>query len=335
MAGFGKLLFALIFIVVGGLLLFVNVGIISGEIMTEIVEYYPVLIILFGLWPIIGPLFNKKRPQPWGILFIGYGAMLMAAHSGYLEFKWFQFWRLWPLLIVYIGFEILFSGKKNKDKKKKSSYELNRDYDDDEGEDGDDFSFDDSDLWEDLKSWKDDPESWKQDAKRRAEKHQDHAQNMKELQELKSLKELKNSNELNADGVDRQYEKEDDQDETTTVMRIVQSMEKKKPNWHVKPLDEWYFVGSYELDFSQAFIPEQLTEIHLRGWIGDFDIVVPDDLAFAVEAHGRIGSISINGEDFEGWLKGVHYQTPDYEAADRKIHFQFDYKIIDLNIDRV
>lgn len=43
----------------------------------------------------------------WGLLFVLIGGLVLASNFGWAEVKWFNLWRLWPLIIVAIGLSIL------------------------------------------------------------------------------------------------------------------------------------------------------------------------------------------------------------------------------------
>lgn len=105
----GNILFALLLVLFGIVLLLVNIGIISMEIKEILVFSYPILFIMIGL----KGLLDAVRPGPrrggwfWSLLFILFGTLLMLDRFDIITFKFGMIWKLWPLLLVYIGFKML------------------------------------------------------------------------------------------------------------------------------------------------------------------------------------------------------------------------------------
>lgn len=116
---------------------------------------------------------------------------------------------------------------------------------------------------------------------------------------------------------------------------FIRSLHYDEPNWTVDPMDIWQGVGDYHFDFSRAFIPEKETLIKLSGWVGDIDILLPGDVAFKVDAEANVGDINVLGHKQDGINPYVHYKSPDYDQAVRKLAFEFDFKVLDLKIEWV
>ncbi|HEX7065678.1 MAG TPA: cell wall-active antibiotics response protein LiaF [Bacillales bacterium] len=257
-----QFLLALCFVGLGILLLLVNTGIISVEIIEAIVFCYPFLLILLGLFWCGKALFSRWRRGSlfWGIIFIVFGGLLAADRFGVLTFTLDMIWKLWPLLLIYIGFKIL-AGRK---------LHMNA-------------GFEDSD--------------------------ENRAARKKEMKER--VKDQKQS------------------------WRLVSDAKYTGSNWSVEPMDRSTGVADYNFDFTKTFIPEKETPIKLSGWVGDIKIKVPEDAAFSVAATASVGDIRVDDVKEEGLLKDFFYTTEGYEEADRKLIFDFHFKVLDLRIDRV
>ncbi|MCP8615518.1 cell wall-active antibiotics response protein LiaF [Salirhabdus salicampi] len=106
-------------------------------------------------------------------------------------------------------------------------------------------------------------------------------------------------------------------------------------NWKVEPMDLWSGVGDYRFDFTKAFIPEKETSITIRGWVGDIKMMVPEDLAFNIEATANVGDIQIIDQKAEGLNKYIMYETPDYGEASKKLKIKLDFQVGDIRVDRV
>lgn len=116
---FSKFLFAILLVGLGVLLLLVNTRIISLEINSAIVTFYPVVFVLLGLWLIFEPLITRHRVHWfWGLFFLIFGGLLIADRFQVITFHFWMMGRLWPLLLVYIGIKALSKGSYKKRRKK-------------------------------------------------------------------------------------------------------------------------------------------------------------------------------------------------------------------------
>ncbi|HSW68012.1 MAG TPA: DUF5668 domain-containing protein, partial [Bacteroidales bacterium] len=43
----------------------------------------------------------------WGVTFIVFGLAVILRNLGFIHFEWYQFWRLWPILLVLWGISML------------------------------------------------------------------------------------------------------------------------------------------------------------------------------------------------------------------------------------
>lgn len=247
---------AFILVAAGVFLLLINLGLLPLD-MLEVWEYfYPLIFLLLGLkWTLDGFAYKRRRGNHrlfgwfWGLTFLTLGSLLLLNKLGQLNFTLGQVWQLWPLLLVYLGINILYS------RTRPAHIHV--------GDKGRKFR-------EDVK-------------------------------------------EKGSFG----------------------SMKYDQPNWKVEPMDIQHGVGDYYFDFTRAFIPEEETLIRLSGWVGNIDIILPKDLAFSAVARSSVGDLDILGTKQEGINPNMNYKTIDYDEAERKLTFEFDYKVLDLKIDRV
>ncbi|HET7627947.1 MAG TPA: cell wall-active antibiotics response protein LiaF [Bacillales bacterium] len=121
----------------------------------------------------------------------------------------------------------------------------------------------------------------------------------------------------------------------TSAWHIVSDVTFNEDNWLVEPIYRSTGVADYDFDFTRAFIQEKETPIELRGWVGDVKVIIPEDVEFSVDAKAAVGEIKVGDRTEEGLLKQFHFQTSGYEEAERKLTFAFDFKVLDLRIDRV
>ncbi|KMJ57914.1 hypothetical protein AB685_13845 [Bacillus sp. LL01] len=103
MKTFNQKIIAIIFVFIGIMLLFVNIGVISLEIKEYFVTYYPVLIVLLGLKFLVDTIFYRRRVLFLSVFLLAFGGLLLMDRFGLVVFEFHMFWKLWPLLIIYLG----------------------------------------------------------------------------------------------------------------------------------------------------------------------------------------------------------------------------------------
>ncbi|KXK26757.1 MAG: hypothetical protein TR69_WS6001000776 [candidate division WS6 bacterium OLB20] len=98
----------------GGLFIFLGVvfladNLLPGEVWGSVIRWWPVFLIAFGLWIAL----VHRRSLVAGVLFMFFGAALLAGNLGLFTFS---LWTLWPLFLVAIGLSILLRQGSSKDK---------------------------------------------------------------------------------------------------------------------------------------------------------------------------------------------------------------------------
>lgn len=108
-----QIIFAALLLFVGIFLLLLNVGVISLEIKALIVETYPYVILLLSI-SLLFRGFNRQSNSSlfWGIFFLAFSLMLCLDRFNIVSFKFGDFWKLWPVIIIYFGLVLLI--RKNK-----------------------------------------------------------------------------------------------------------------------------------------------------------------------------------------------------------------------------
>ncbi|ASK60857.1 hypothetical protein CFK37_00850 [Virgibacillus phasianinus] len=111
---FIRLLFAFIVIFIGVILVLQNLEVIDMD-MNGIWPYaYSTLFIIFGLKWFIDDLRNRGGSWIFGSFLFVFGSLLLIGELGFIRFNFDDIFKLWPLLIVYIGFSIIGKPKRKK-----------------------------------------------------------------------------------------------------------------------------------------------------------------------------------------------------------------------------
>lgn len=106
---------AIVLIGLGTMLILDNIGLINSDIK-ELWHYvYPIFFIVFGFTLMRN--YFKRGGESWifGSFLIVLGSLLLLGRFDLILFRFSDIFKLWPLLIIYIGFSIF--GKSNKRKK--------------------------------------------------------------------------------------------------------------------------------------------------------------------------------------------------------------------------
>src|SRR3989304_514458 len=102
-----SIFWALILIVVGGLLLLNTLNILPGNFIELLLKLWPLLFIIGGLDNII-----QGRGWGWAVISLGLGTVFLLANFGFLPWNsWALLLRMWPLILVAIGLDLIFEGR--------------------------------------------------------------------------------------------------------------------------------------------------------------------------------------------------------------------------------
>jgi lia operon protein LiaF len=121
----------------------------------------------------------------------------------------------------------------------------------------------------------------------------------------------------------------------SNVFNIVSDASYKGSNWSVEPMNIHKGILDYDFDFTKAFIPDEETPISISGWVGDIKIRVPEDLEFMIEGRTNLGDIKVGDVKSDGFGQDLYYKTPGYDQVTRKLKFSFNFRVLDLRIERV
>jgi hypothetical protein len=99
----GSLFFPLLLVALGVFIFLINIGTVSGTLWDNLMQYWPVILIIAGLD-------GLYRRDGWvgPMVLLGLGTIMLLGNLHYLEFGGFaMFIRLWPILLVAIGLDVI------------------------------------------------------------------------------------------------------------------------------------------------------------------------------------------------------------------------------------
>ncbi|MGE8205142.1 cell wall-active antibiotics response protein LiaF [Heyndrickxia sp. NPDC080065] len=109
------MLFSVVLLLVGIALLLINVGVISLEIKEFFVMFIPIVFVIVGIWYIIKSIRKKSSGNIFlALLFSTYGALLILSQQKVIHFSFGDWWKLWPIFLIYLAIDQLFFKGKGK-----------------------------------------------------------------------------------------------------------------------------------------------------------------------------------------------------------------------------
>lgn len=115
---------------------------------------------------------------------------------------------------------------------------------------------------------------------------------------------------------------------------LVGSLNFGRGSWNLEDMRIWMGVGEIDVDLSQAIIPDGESYLELSGLVGDINIIVPEDLAVAIEAEARIGDVYVFGNSQSGIQRFRSYQSENYATSPKKVHILVSLTVGDVTIKR-
>jgi lia operon protein LiaF len=106
-------MFAICLLAVGVALLLVNIGVISLEIKQLFVVSYPFLLLTYGLISLIGNLINRIANYFFTLFIIIFSGLLVLDRLHIIGFQFAEFWKLWPIILIYGAIAFLFGNRKS------------------------------------------------------------------------------------------------------------------------------------------------------------------------------------------------------------------------------
>ncbi|WP_188207067.1 cell wall-active antibiotics response protein LiaF [Alkalibacillus aidingensis] len=321
---FFKWLFAVLLIIIGFTIILQNLQIISVEISSVVWDSWPVIFVVLGFLLFVN-YFRRDKSGSWlfGLFLIVFGILLWLGNFGVYDFTFADVWKLWPIILIYIGAKILF-GKKmvsvqvvtneesiKKNNKSRTSDQWVEEVVDDVVDEVDDVVKGVNDVVEDLTDSVSEKDSSFNDSYSNNEADED-----KKSERKKHSKQRTGKYKYHID----------------TGKHFVSDINLSKDNWEVESMDLWSVVGDVYIDFSKGYIPDEESFITLKGYIADLVVKVPEHVAVKIYGRVNIGEVRIFEEVGSGFNNAVSYESEGYDQATRKLNIYASYQIGDIQI---
>ncbi|MFC4619096.1 LiaI-LiaF-like domain-containing protein [Camelliibacillus cellulosilyticus] len=109
-----NMVLAAVFIFAGLWFLFDSIGLMDTSLKALFLTFIPYALAIIGLLFLIMPFIRKRDISgDWlfGLCFLSFGGALVCDRWGLFTFHWGDFWKLWPVLIIYVGVMIFVHGR--------------------------------------------------------------------------------------------------------------------------------------------------------------------------------------------------------------------------------
>jgi predicted membrane protein len=107
----------------------------------------------------------------------------------------------------------------------------------------------------------------------------------------------------------------------TLTQRLIGEIE-RAGDYAVTDEEFWAFIAELDLDMTQADIPQGETRLKVYGFVGEVDLLVPEDVGVAVSSTSFVNSIKMPTGKQESFVAPLRLQTDNYKIAERKIRLE-------------
>ncbi len=104
--------------------------------------------------------------------------------------------------------------------------------------------------------------------------------------------------------------------------------------WAVQDEEIWCVIGDINLDLTNAIIPVGERTIKLRGFVGDVDITVPQDVGIAATSTAFVTDARSFGHKQDYFLTPYESESENFREAGRKIRVESLYFVSSLRLRR-
>jgi len=105
--------------------------------------------------------------------------------------------------------------------------------------------------------------------------------------------------------------------------------------WTAQNEEIWMFVGDIHLDLSRAEIPPGETTIRVFGFVGEVEILTPDDIGLYISSAGFLNQTNFLGQKREVFFTPANYKSDNYPEFERRMRLEFLGFVVELNLDLV
>jgi len=307
-----------LFIVTGILYILFLVGIIPGDFKNNVSDYWPVLVILAGVYKFVESIILRKPAKSkysriyWSLAVVISGLVLLENRLQIYVQEPMNLWSvILALLIIYIGTMIMFF--------KSGTFIIgdgNVNVNFGSGSHEEEFKNIEVEIDESEKEYNDDEHKSKQTE---SDKSKEYDSNKK------------------AKGYYKNYAKSQN--------HFVGELRLGDHPWALENSDYSLGVGDVYIDFTTALLEEGTTKINVSCWVGDMTLIIPDDMDLEIYSNVNIGSVELFGthKEFNKKTKKsagitsntVHYISENFENSEKRLIIKASVNIGEITVKKV
>ena len=104
--------------------------------------------------------------------------------------------------------------------------------------------------------------------------------------------------------------------------------------WAVTDEEIWLGIGDVKLDLSAADVSEGDTNISVYVFVGDVELVVPEDVGVSIAATSFVTDAHLFGQKEDHFVSTTRLNSDNYDTVTRRIRLQTTFFVNDLKVRR-
>ncbi|WP_183163772.1 cell wall-active antibiotics response protein LiaF [Alteribacter keqinensis] len=312
-------IFGMIILAVGVLYLLNNTGVIDASFGEMVSTYWTLIIVIIGLKILLDGLFRAyqglKRDKwdfgtaVFGLFIIAAGLIITGNRADWFYYTFADLWSwIWPLLIIFVGFQLLRN-------KRPTTVKVDMSKDEDDRE---------PDTAEKKADYAD-PWSYVEENISRAReqvKNNPHVDEEKYENSFQSAEDSINKARQQAGGKYKYRQKKNHRPQGGDYANIRQFVGEvvigKRP-WTLENTDIRTSIGSVEVDLTTAVLKDGDNYLDISMWIGSVEITAPKDMAIQANVDVSIGEATLFDDNFAGTGRNATYTSDNFYEAEQRV----------------
>lgn len=107
---------------------------------------------------------------------------------------------------------------------------------------------------------------------------------------------------------------------------------RRHPTGQLQSKEYWLVIGDLDMDLTSAELPLGETTLHVVGFIGDLNFMLPAAAAVSLTAGGIAVDAKFDGHKQEGVFTPVKYETAGYAQAERRLRLDISMFVADIDL---
>ncbi len=107
---------------------------------------------------------------------------------------------------------------------------------------------------------------------------------------------------------------------------------RRRPTGVLQAKEYWLIVGDLDLDLTSVELPIGETTLRMVGFVNDLKFMLPASMAVSMTAGAIAVDAKIDGRKQEGVFTPVHYETPGYAQAERRLRLDISMFVADIDL---